>query len=64
MRVVVDYELCEGNARCVRACPEVFELSDDDKAKILIARPADALRSKLEAAVRICPRQAISIAAE
>jgi len=64
MRVIVDRELCEGNGMCVRESPEVFALGDDDQARILIERPGDALRAKVEAAVRRCPRQAIRIAAE
>ena len=61
MRVIVDYDLCEGNAKCVKASPEVFELTDDDKSKVLIERPGEKLRAKVEEAVRLCPRQAISI---
>jgi ferredoxin len=62
MRVVVDYGLCEGNAVCVKECPEVFVVEDDDQAHLLIERPGEELRAKVEAAVRRCPRQAISIA--
>jgi ferredoxin len=61
MRVVVDYDLCEGNAKCVKACPEVFVVEDDDRAHLLIERPPESLRAKLNEAVRLCPRQAISI---
>ncbi len=61
MKVVVNYELCEGNAMCVRACPEVFEVGDDDRAHLLVERPAETLRAKVELAVRRCPRQALSI---
>jgi ferredoxin len=42
-------------------CPEVFKVDDDDMLQILIEEPGDDLRSKLEEAVRLCPRQAISI---
>jgi len=61
MKVVVDYDLCEGNAECMKAAPEVFEVGEDDRAKILIARPGEELRAKVEKAVRRCPRQAITI---
>ena len=30
MRVVVDLDACEGNARCMDVAPEIFELGDDD----------------------------------
>lgn len=61
MRVVVDYELCESNALCLAAAPEVFDIDDDDLLLVLDEAPPDALRSKVEAAVRTCPKQAISI---
>jgi len=64
MKVVVDLQLCEGNARCMEAAPEVFEVGDDDKAHLLTTNPADALRDKVKLAVRMCPRQAIALKEE
>jgi ferredoxin len=61
MKIIVDHRLCEGNARCMEAAPEVFEVRDDDKSHLLIDRPGQALRPKIELAVRLCPRQAIAI---
>jgi ferredoxin len=61
MRVVVDRDLCEGNAVCMKVAPEVFVVGDDDQARILIERPDEDLREKVEAAVRRCPRQAIAL---
>ncbi len=61
LQVVVDFELCEANALCVDACPEVFEVDDDDNLQILIERPDATLRDKLVAAERACPRQAIRV---
>jgi ferredoxin len=62
MRVIIDYDRCEGNARCMKACPEVFEVREDDQAHLLIERPGEELRDKVEEAVRRCPRQALAIA--
>ncbi len=64
MKVVVNPDLCEGNARCVLAAPTVFELHDDDQAYVLIERPGDDLRPKVEEAARVCPRQAITLVEE
>jgi len=64
MRVVVDQDLCEGNAECMKAAPEVFVVGDDDRVRLLIERPDEALRARVETAVRRCPRQALSIAAD
>ena len=61
MRVVVDQDLCEGNAECMKAAPEVFVVGDDDRARVLVERPAESLRARVELAVRRCPRQAIAI---
>jgi ferredoxin len=61
MRVVVDYDLCESNALCMAAAPEVFEVRDDDFLYVLQEEPAEDLRSKVEEAARRCPKQAITI---
>lgn len=61
MRVVVDLAVCESNALCVDACPEVFEVRDDDQLYVLDETPGEGLRAKLEAAVRACPKQAIRL---
>ena len=62
MKVVVDFDLCESNALCMAAAPEVFEVRDDDFLYILDEHPPEELRAKVEEAVRRCPKQAISIA--
>ena len=62
MKVVVDYDLCEANALCMDCAPEIFRVEEDDSLTVLIEKPGEELREKLEKAVRLCPRQAISIA--
>jgi ferredoxin len=61
-KVVVDFDLCESNANCMAVAPEVFEVRDDNFLYVLQENPSDDLRSKVEEAVRVCPKQAISIA--
>lgn len=61
MKVVVNFELCESNARCMEVAPEVFEVRADDRLHILDEHPPEGLRAKVEKAVRRCPKQAISI---
>ena len=61
MKVVVDYDVCESNAICMGLAPEVFEVRDDDNLYLLQEHPPEALRAKVEAAVRGCQKQAISI---
>ncbi len=61
MKVVVDWEICESNALCMDAAPEVFELQPDDTLKVLQEEPDESLRKKVEAAAHACPKQAIRI---
>ncbi|MHB1444803.1 MAG: ferredoxin [Acidimicrobiales bacterium] len=61
MRVKVDYDVCESNAVCMGLVPEVFEVRDDDFLYLLDENPPEELRSRLEEAVRACPKAAISL---
>ena len=60
MRVRVDRDVCESNGVCVRLVPEVFALDDDDRLR-LVDSPPQALRARVEEAVRRCPKQALKI---
>jgi ferredoxin len=62
VKIVVDHELCEANAKCVESAPEVFRLDDADQLHVLQELPAADLRAKVEAAVRRCPRGALKLA--
>ena len=61
MKVVVDYDLCESNALCMAEAPEVFEVRDDDNLYVLQENPPEELREKVMRAVRVCPKQALSL---
>lgn len=61
MRVVVNRNLCESFGVCTGVAPEVFELGDDDILVILDECPPAELRPEVEEAVRLCPKQALSI---
>lgn len=61
MKIIVDYDLCEANAVCMAECPEVFKVDDDDNLHILDESPPEAIRQKVEAAVRLCPKQALKL---
>jgi ferredoxin len=61
VRVVVDFDRCESNAVCMGIAPEVFEVREDDFLYILQEEPPEEMRPKIEEAVRLCPKQAISI---
>ena len=36
VKIVMDWDRCEGNAMCVRAAPEVFKVDDKDMLQILV----------------------------
>jgi ferredoxin len=61
VRVIVDAVLCEGNGVCTQVAPDVFELGDDDQARVLVEHPTEEQRARIETAVRRCPRQAIRL---
>ena len=61
MRIVIDWDLCQGHANCMGEAPEVFEVGEDGKLKVLQERPPESLRSKIELAVRYCPTGAITL---
>lgn len=60
-RLVVNRDLCESNAVCVRTAPELFVIDDDDKLRLLVERPADDQLDRARAAVRRCPKRALSL---
>ncbi len=61
MRIKIDYDLCEGNARCMDQAPTVFKVDDEDNLHVLIEEPGEELREAVDNAAAICPRQAITI---
>jgi ferredoxin len=61
MKIVVNWALCEGNGKCEEAAPELFELDDEDELTVLNENPGEVLRAKLEQAVMLCPKNALSI---
>ena len=61
MKIVVDFDLCEANAVCMKVCPEVFEVDENDYLIVKDENPPEELRAKVEEAVRRCPRQAIAL---
>ena len=62
VKVIVDRDLCESNALCMDAAPEVFRVGEDDVLEVLDSSPDESLRPKVEAAIRSCPKVALSLA--
>jgi ferredoxin len=61
MRILVDRDLCEANAICVRWAPDVFRMDDDNRMVIMNEHPGPELVEQLKKAVTRCPRGAISL---
>lgn len=62
MRVRVKDDVCVGHAMCILACPELFELSDEDgHASVRNEDVPPELEAGVEQAQRSCPEGAIEI---
>jgi len=60
MKVRIDAQLCQGHAMCALACPELFQLSDEDgHAFIEDENVPVEHEAAVEKAVRSCPEGAI-----
>ena len=60
-KVEVDMTKCQHYGQCVFEAPTVFKLNAEDKLEY-VAEVDDSERDNVEAAVDICPMQAIRIA--
>ncbi|MFM2411863.1 MAG: hypothetical protein RLZZ587_196 [Actinomycetota bacterium] len=60
IKVDVDMTKCQHYGQCVFEAPDVFKLNADDKLEY-IAEVDDAERGNVEAAIDVCPMQAIFI---
>jgi ferredoxin len=60
MKVRIKSELCQGHAMCWLACPDVFQLSDDDgHASVVAETVPPVFEADVAMAVRSCPEKAI-----
>jgi ferredoxin len=64
LKIVVDRDLCEANGVCVAHAPSVFDVGDDDTMRVLVEYPSPAQLDAVRAAVRTCPKAALSLADE
>jgi len=63
MKIVIDWDLCQGHANCTGDAPEVFRVDADGKLQVLIEEPSAELLPSVELAVQYCPTGAISLQA-
>ena len=60
MKVSVDEDLCRGHAACCALCPDVFDLTDDGYAAVLVDEVPPDREQDVRAAVARCPERAIT----
>ncbi len=60
IKVEVDMAKCQHYGQCVYEAPDIFSLNADDKLEYT-AMADDSERANIEAAVDVCPMQAIRI---
>ena len=61
MKVVVDFDVCQGHGVCEAEAPEVFQVDEDGNLTVLLESPPESMRSQLEDAEKYCPQLAITI---
>lgn len=61
MKIVVNRALCDGNGNCAKEAPELFAMRDDDTLQVLKETFDESYRSKAEAAVQSCPKNALRL---
>ncbi len=59
MTIRIDQDKCCGYGDCVLAAPTVFELGDDDVARVLVEEPNKDLADEVQEAIAACPVEAI-----
>jgi hypothetical protein len=60
IKIDVDMSKCQHYGQCVFEAPQIFKLNEDDKLEYT-ATADDSERANVEAAIDVCPMQAISI---
>lgn len=61
MKIVVDYDKCEGLGMCEAMAPDVFEVQDEGQVGLLEEHPSEDQRQDLAAAIDACPVHALSL---
>jgi ferredoxin len=61
MRVYIDDERCRGHGMCCALHPQLFQLTDDGYAIVLLTEVPSELHGVVGTAVDQCPERAISI---
>jgi ferredoxin len=63
-KIVVDRDRCEANLVCMRTAPDVFLVDEADQLHLLVEEVGAENAARVERAVKLCPRGALSLAEE
>jgi ferredoxin len=61
MRIVVDRELCTGQAMCEAIADDLFRVAEDGQVEIGTAVVPDGRLGDVELAVSCCPNEALAL---
>ena len=61
MKIRVDLDLCQGHGACVTEAPAVFALDAENRVRVLLEQPDEALRAAVRRAVKYCPARALRL---
>lgn len=61
MKIVVDYNRCQGLGLCEATAPDYFEVQDDGSLTVLREEVDEADREIIEDAVATCPTEALRL---
>ena len=61
VKIIIDLDLCEANARCEDEAPAVFRVEEDDTLTVLLPEVGPEHYAVVERAERLCPRGAIRL---
>jgi ferredoxin len=61
MRIVVDRDLCTGQAMCESVAPDLFRVADDGQAESQVAVVPDGRLGEAELAASCCPNGALEL---
>lgn len=61
MKIIIDWDLCQGHGNCTGEAPEVFRLNDQGNLELLMEEAPLSMAKELDLAVRYCPTSAIRL---
>jgi ferredoxin len=61
MKIIVDWDLCQGHGACMGEAPELFRVDDKGAMTVLQEAPSESLREQAKTAAQYCPTGAIRI---